>query len=189
MSFRPEARDKLNQALGQAILRWQYVETALFIIAHGFMGPDYAVNSIVFFHITSAKNKLSLIDKLLEHSLSQRHYQNYWRPIKKQTETAIEFRNHLAHFEAFVVLPKYQHELGSAFELGISSHHLDAHSAKTGRVKIMTVEAIEDASAEFLRVSEILIGFARHHIPDVEQKIETMPPNLRDWWAGKKPTF
>jgi hypothetical protein len=187
ISIDPEVLRRLKEAIGGAMMRWQHVETALFLIAHGLMGPDYTINSITFFHIKSAESKLALVDKLLSHDLQQREYVSAWKPIKSKVSNMIEMRNGLAHFEGFMVAPEFAKDFPSSFPVGVSSHHLDAHSARSGMVKSLTVEAIEQIAMELLSTTNDLIRFARQNVPSLEAKAGSLPPRAKAWWRGENP--
>jgi hypothetical protein len=108
---------RLKEAIGEALMRWQHVETALFLIAHGLMGPDYEINSITFFHIKSAESKVSLTDKLIIHCCNKQICASRWKPIKREIENLITFRNGLAHFEGFFVYPTMMDAIQARFQL------------------------------------------------------------------------
>ena len=174
---------RLKEAIGEALMRWQHVETALFIIAHSLMGADYAINSITFFHIKSAESKLSVTDKLISHCLDNKTYYEFWKPIKKEIQNLITFRNSLAHFDGFFVEPGIIESYPSPFPIGIAPHHLDAFANRGGMVKALTVELIEHGSRELQQTTNILLAFARAHMAP---KIDDLPPPMRAWWNGEK---
>lgn len=181
-----EALRRLKQAIGEASMRWQYVETALFLIAHGLMGPDYAINAIIFFHIKSADSKLSLTDKLISSCLNKKTYDECWKPIKKDIGNLILFRNSLAHFEMFFVDPEVMDDYPSALPVGISPNYLDAFASRDGTVKSLTVESIEHGSQELLQMTNKLIAFARVHVQGLALKIDGLPPSVQAWWNGEE---
>ena len=120
--------------LGRALTRWQYVETGLFVLAHALMETRYEVSSTVFFHIKSAENKLSLVDKLCRLNLSQQVWQGEWRDLRKELSAHIDIRNALAHFEVMFV-DRPVSTGGTWIELGLVTHHLDIYSARGGTDK------------------------------------------------------
>jgi len=182
----PEAFRRLKEAVGGALMRWQHVEAAMFYIAHGIMGPDYAVNSIVFFHVKSAESKLALLDKLMMRHLSQKAYGGAWKPLRNTIGNMIEMRNALAHFEGYAVPQKHREAHNSAFPVGLASHHLDAHAGRSGYVKSLRVEDIERISQELLSTTGELLLFARQYIPEIAAKLDGLPPQARAWWLGEQ---
>jgi hypothetical protein len=67
----PEDRDCLYKALGEGLVSWQYIETALYLIALALTGMEQKTCSLMFFHIKSAENKLSLIERLIFTNIKQ----------------------------------------------------------------------------------------------------------------------
>jgi hypothetical protein len=61
----PEDEKRLYQTLGHGLVRWQYIETGLYLIALGLMGSDHQCTSLAFFHIKSAANKLEFANRLI----------------------------------------------------------------------------------------------------------------------------
>ena len=186
MTIDPAALRQLKEAIGEALMRWQHVETALFLIAHGLMGPDYEINSITFFHIKSAESKVSLTDKLIIHCCNKQICASRWKPIKREIENLITFRNGLAHFEGFFVYPTMMDAYPSALPVGIAPHHLllDAAASRGGTVKCLTVESIERGSQDLLQITNALIAFACAHVQGLASKIDGLPPPMRAWWNG-----
>src|SRR5215203_5229220 len=71
-------------------------QTETVMLAHCFMEARYEVSSTVFFHIKSAENKLSLVDKLCRLRLTQHVWQGEWRALRKEIDAYIDVRNDMA---------------------------------------------------------------------------------------------
>jgi hypothetical protein len=104
MVFDPKSTDPFFAAFGRAMARWQDIETGLYILIHALLGTEPRVTSILFFHINSAKTKLSLCDRLCAEKLKESMKKD-WRSLSKQVTEALESRNKLAHFEMSWIIP------------------------------------------------------------------------------------
>jgi hypothetical protein len=141
----PAAAAEMYRALGTALTRWQYIETGLYIIAHGLMGTDHYVSSLAFFQIQSAPHKLELVDRLISAKLTEEK-KELWTSIRKEIRAAIDFRNTLAHFEIFVLDKKHMKEMKppTKYPVAISYHHLDAYKRNNKtNIKALSVEVIK----------------------------------------------
>ncbi|MCI0466520.1 MAG: hypothetical protein L0Y57_05880 [Beijerinckiaceae bacterium] len=181
----PDDLQRMQHALGQGLVRWQHIETGLYLIAVGLMETDPNVTSLAFFHIKSAENKFALVDRLIFHKLEQRVRQTAWKPISAQIRKAISIRNALAHFEMSCLteeaLRKGTAVLGTKFKWVISSHHLDVYSNRGGVVKGLTVESIELNSNELLELAYKLIYFLIDYIPQIKPLEASLQPRLQTW--------
>jgi hypothetical protein len=168
----PSAFDEMHRALGKALMRWQYVETGLYIVAHGLMETSHKISSLAFFQIKSAENKHEFVDRMIFARLSQRQRVSFWTPISKEIGEAIAFRNYLAHFEIFCLDEKSMGAMmpPTKYPVALSSHHLDEHKHRHGgMIKALSVELIEYNSEELRRITYALIYFAIDHIPTLER--------------------
>jgi hypothetical protein len=187
----PSAFDEMHRSLGKALTRWQYVETGLYIIAHGLMETSHNISSLAFFQIKSAENKLEFVDRMIFTRLSQRQRVSFWKPISKEIGAAIAFRNYLAHFEIFRLDKKHMIAMmpPTKYPVALSSHHLDEHKHRHGgMITSLSVEIIEHNSEELRRVTYSLIYFAIDHIPYLERSEASLPPNLRRWLGSFRKT-
>jgi hypothetical protein len=181
----PDDQKRIYQALGQALARWQYIESGLFLVAFGLMGTDQKICSLTFFQIKSAENKLSFVERLSFHKLSQHTRTKFWKPIADDIGKAIKFRNAMAHFEvSFLnnegfdkIKPKSKHRYI------ISSHHLDEHEKRSGSTKALTVESLDDISEYFRIISYKLVYFVVDHLPNVLQQEASLEPRFQHWLA------
>jgi hypothetical protein len=176
----PSAFDEMHRALGNALTRWQYVETGLYIVAHGLMETSHKVSSLAFFQIKSAENKLEFVDRMIFAQLSQRQRVSFWMPISKEIVSAIIFRNCLAHFEIFCLDEKSMAAMTppTKYPVPLSSHHLDEHKRRHCRmIKSLSVELIEHNSEELRRMTYSLIYFAidRYYGATATRLIATFP--------------
>lgn len=183
----PEELDELYRVLGKALTRWQYIETALYLLVHCLMGAEHEQMAIAFFHTKSAENKLALADKLVFHSLSQNVYKDKWKPLRLSLSKIVEFRNALAHFEVFVVNP-VKFKPPTKYHLAIAPHHLDVSARRSGNIRVLSVEAI-DANAEVLRERTYrLIEFIVTCVPHIEQRIKSLPQDLQRYLGSFRKT-
>lgn len=173
----PRVSDVLYNGLGQALARWQYIETGMFLIAHVLMATSYKASSIAFFHIRSAESKLQLIDKLACAILDQTTLKREWKPLRKDIDDAIDFRNALAHFEVSWIDPARVQ--GTAFPIALSAHHLDHHAVRGGAVKALFIENLWQAAREYLDLAKRIMRFSANHLPDFERHIALLPPHLQ----------
>lgn len=167
------------QALGRAFTRWQHVETAFYVLAHGLMRTSPEISSLVFFHIRSAENKIGLLDKLCHNGISQVAYQRHWVPLRKSLENPIDVRNSMAHFEV-VWLDDGIVASTSTLNMMIYTHHLDTH-ANRGGGRGLTVEALRQADCEFKSLAEAMIAFGAEHVPDWPQQAASLPQRLQQY--------
>lgn len=148
------------RAIGRALSRWQHVEAGLFLVAHAIFGTEFRYSSTVFFMINSADLKLRLVEKLCKLHFPEKFLASNWRPLAKEIESAIRFRNGLAHFEAnYVTDPSY---LGpDEPPVVLSAHHLDFSRRDNNRAA--STNNINEAADEFLLLSNRLIEFVANY--------------------------
>jgi hypothetical protein len=179
----PEDRDCLYKALGEGLVRWQYIETAFYLIALALTGMEQKTCSLMFFHIKSAENKLSLIDRLIFTNIKQAERTKHWTPISKSIAGAIKFRNSLAHFEYFILTDENFKAIRpkTKFRYALSSHHLDYYAGRSGTVKVLSVESTIHNSNELRQLTYQLIYFLVDHIPHLERLTASLEPRLLHW--------
>jgi hypothetical protein len=175
----PDHTEALCKALGRGLLRWQYVETGLYLIAMSLMATDHGTASRIFFHIRSAKNKLELVDRLVTHKVDQATRTKLWKELASDIRAAIDFRNCLAHFEPFMLTPEGFAKIKTKYRVAISYHNLDEHANSAGSTKTFTVEDIEHNTDEMRFLAYKIIYFLIDHIPQLEQLLERLPQDLR----------
>lgn len=174
----PEQVGELQRQLGQALLRFQYVETALFHIAHCLMRTDYETSSLIFFHSKSVENKLGLINKLMSRRLTQFVQTKHWKPLRKSVEDTIEFRNALSHFE-IVQVDGSKAVPPSAFNWFVSDHTLNEFAKRSGGTRGLSIEKIAEYSELTLKLSYRLIYFLLDQVPDFPAGLATLPQEAR----------
>ncbi|VTZ26573.1 hypothetical protein MPC4_540003 [Methylocella tundrae] len=181
----PDSEDqkRMYQALGGGLVRWQFIETGLYLIALPLMGTDPKTCSLTFFQIKAAENKLAFVDRLIFHKLDQRTRKKAWAPILEEIRKAIEFRNSLAHFEMFILTDSELEKASpkTAFRAVLSPHHLDHRAKRGGTTKILSVETMEHNANELRKLSYRLMYFVVDHIPQTETLTASLEPNLRQW--------
>lgn len=176
----PSTLEAAHKAIGEALANWQHVETSLYILFHCLPGTTYENSSLVFFHIKSAENRLSLIDKLCLQHLSQRTYGNEWKDLKTRIRRFIEARNGIAHFEITGVqledMPKPRH---TNYPIIISPNHLDVSASHSGMVKTLFVETLIELSAVLAIASQRIVQFSVDHVPNWQQHATSLPQSLQ----------
>jgi hypothetical protein len=179
----PEHRDRLYQAIGRSLARWQYIETGLFLIAFTILNTTAKNCSLTFFGIKSAENKLALADRLTFHHMNQRAHNVYWRPISKSISDYIPFRNSMAHFEVSFLKEEGIGKVTphTKFRHILTPHHLDEHAARGGTIKSFSVEAIDKNADTIREISYSLVYFLIDHFPNLERQQASIPPHLAQW--------
>jgi hypothetical protein len=167
----------MDRAIGHALTRWQYIETALFALAHCLMEAPYKTSSVIFFHIRSAESKFSLIERLLFGLPAYQKHVRTWKALKKDFEELAEFRNALAHFEISWLDAKWA-EGKTQYPIVLSAHHMDTRRTNSGKNGLFVEQILEGANA-FNRYTERMIEFVAELFPDIEQRSEQLPPPLR----------
>lgn len=170
----PEVR-LMHLHVGRAITRWQYVETGLYIVAHCMLDTGHREASIAFFHVDSARSKVSLTDKLCRAVLPQATYQSAWLPLKKNINAAVDIRNGLAHFDVMLLPPEAMPDLKGQTEYPIALT-INSHAPTDGTdIKALFSEQVREASEEFRRLAEALLRFVPDHIPDWQRRAARLP--------------
>jgi hypothetical protein len=171
--------DAIHKTLGRSLERWQHVETALYVLTHCLMGTSHATSSIVFFHIKSAENRLSLIDKLCLQHLKQRAYGGNWKDLRTLIADHIKLRNGIAHFElSGLKMSKLPTPAPTKFPIVISAHQLDVDAHHSGAGKGLYLESIEATGTEFTELANNIARFTCDHVPHWRQHVTSLPRNL-----------
>ncbi|MDR3424127.1 MAG: hypothetical protein P4M13_03485 [Alphaproteobacteria bacterium] len=180
----PEDEEKLYQALGLALTRWQHAETALYLIAFALMGTDHQSCAMAFFYIKSAENKLAFVDRLLTVRLSQFVIQRYWKPIVKDTRTVIDVRNALAHYETVILNDEGMKKLKpkTNYRYILANHHLDFYQWRNDTGNALSVEKIIEHSDNTKLVTYKMLYFLIDHVPWPEQQAASLEPRLLQWF-------
>lgn len=177
---------EFHRAVGHALTRWQYVETGLYILSHCLMGTKHQHSSTVFFHIESARSKLSLTDKLCKLELSQDAYQRHWRPLKKDINAANDVRNGLAHFDVAFLDPDEIKNTGqtTAYPIMLCPNSHDETASPDGRSKALFVETLQKTAVEFHELTQRLLEFVPAHIPDWQLRTKSLPQETQQILAS-----
>lgn len=183
----PEQVEELQKQLGKALLRFQHVETGMFQIAHCLMGTTYEISSLVFFHSKSAENKLALLQRLIDHKLKQHTRTAHWKPLLGEINDAIQFRNAISHFEIIMVDGK-QMVPPSNYDYAISDHHHDGFARRSGNIRGLSVESIEEHSEKTRALALKLVYFIFDHVPGAAAAVATFPEDTRRHLAELKIT-
>lgn len=174
---------EMHRSIGHALAHWQYVETGLYLVTHCLLDTKHELSSIMFFHIESARSKLSVTDKLCKQCFKQSTYQRHWLPLKKDINPAIDIRNALAHFDVSGVDPaKTKRKSGAptAFPLMLTPNSHDESAVRSdGSVKALYVEDLHETSAWFRSQARGLLEFVSTHIPDWQPRTASLPPETQ----------
>jgi hypothetical protein len=185
MAINVRSLAEFHRSVGHALTRWQLVETGLYLVTHCLLGTDHQRSALVFFHIESARTKVSVTDKLCKLCLPPKTYQKHWRPIKTEIGKAVDIRNALAHFDvSFIDLdelrrttkrePLTKHPI----MLTPNSHDISA-LRDDGTFKGLYVETLQKTAEWFHRLALDLNQFVPAHIPDWQQQAASLPPETR----------
>lgn len=179
---------EMHRSVGHALAHWQYVETGLYLGTHCLLDTKHELSSTVFFHIESARSKISLTDKLCRRCLKQATYQRHWMPLKKEINEAVEIRNALAHFDLSGIDPaktKRKNGEPSALPLILTPNSHDESAVRPdGGVKALYVEDLHETSAWYRKLAQSLLAFPPKHIPDWQPRTASLPPATRRLMAA-----
>lgn len=174
---------EMHRSVGHALTHWQYVETGLYLVTHCLLDIKHDLASTVFFHIESARSKVSLTDKLCKRCLKQSTYQNKWVPLKKDIGHAVDIRNALAHFDLSGIDPKkVKRKDGSrtAYPLVLTPNSHDESAVQSdGGIKALYVEDLHETSEWFRTLARGLLAFVPAHIPDWQRRTASLPLKTR----------
>jgi hypothetical protein len=180
MNYDPAARNELHRAMGDAMTRWQYIETGLYLIAHCILGVDPKLSSVVFFQIKSGETKLTLVDRMCVLALAPDTYEDAWKPLLKTMRNHLTVRNAMAHYEAVWFDPTaLDAAAASDFPIAITPHHLEFWSGKDGKVNALFIEELRQAADAYSATTKDLLGFVVSHVPLWQQHSATLPPRLQ----------
>jgi hypothetical protein len=89
----------------------------------------------------------------------------------------------LAHFEFFVLTEDEMKKLEpkTKYRVAISHHNLDEHATRGGTTMELIAESLEHNADEIRFLAYKLTYFAIDHLPQLEQLLERLPPNTRQW--------
>jgi len=174
---------EFHRSVGHALAHWQYVETGLYVTFHAMLEAKHELSAAVFFHIESARSKVSLTNKLCQSCLAPDTYQRHWLPIKKEANAAVDIRNALAHFELQGIDPAtFRSSTGKTTKCPIilsPNAHDESAVANDGNVKALFLEYIHGSSAWCRQIARDLLGFVAPHVPDWQQRSTSLPPRTR----------
>ncbi|MCQ0986031.1 hypothetical protein [Jiella marina] len=175
------ASSAINEALGIAMMRWQHVESSLYVVAHCLMRTDYETSSTCFFLIRSADQKLNLCSKLIHNRFGDvKENCPEWRAIARNVEDAVKVRNGMAHFE--LGLMRVSDVNADEFELVLTPHHLDpGRLQRDGTSKMLSSAGLRENADGFLELAKEILHFTKNRIPGAERRIRRLPPVARDW--------
>ena len=159
--------DKLYRALGEGMVRSQYIESALYLAALGSMNGRHDECSAAFFKRTGIGGRLKFTDESVRAVLSPEIYERDWKPILSDAETFVKFRNSLAHFEVYHLgdADRAQGDNPTAFNVIISVSHMNAQARKETKAPALTIEMIEHNNGQVPEMYHLLMYFVIDHFP------------------------
>ena len=164
----PQAHlDKLYRALGEGMVRIQYVESALYLAELGSMNGRHDECSAAFFKRSGIGGRLKFTDESVRAVLSPEIYLRDWLPVLSDLKTFVKFRNSLAHFELYHLsdAERAQGENPTAFNVIISVSHMDAEARKKTKADALTIELIEHNNGLVPEMCHLLMYFVIDHFP------------------------
>lgn len=179
----------MHCSIGHALAHWQYVETGLYLVTHCILEARHDLSSTVFFHIESARSKVSLTDKLCARTLPQDTYQRHWLPLKKEVNQAVDIRNALAHFDLHGIadLSQTKRKDGNStkYPLMLSANSHDESSVRPdGTIKALYVEDLHETSQWYRKLAQRLLAFPPKRIPGWQQRAASLPPETQRLMAA-----
>jgi hypothetical protein len=163
------------RSLGRAMARWQHVEAGLFLVAHAILATDFRYSSTVFFMINSADRKLRLVTNLCKLYFDDGVFSSTWKPMAKEVEAAIKFRNGLAHFEANYITDPSRLEPGEP-PIVLAAHHLDF--SRRGSSDAASTNRMNHAADEFLLITNTLVDFVAKQFLPSRIQMEGLPEQI-----------
>ncbi|MBR2803968.1 MAG: hypothetical protein IKE20_02335 [Eggerthellaceae bacterium] len=149
------------------------------------MGTTYEISSLVFFHSKSAENKLALLQRLINHKLKQHIRTAHWKPLVGEINDAIQFRNAISHFDLMRIDGK-QMVPPSKYDYAVTDHHHDEFARRSGNVRGLSVEKIEEYSERTRALALKLVYFMLDHVSGADAAIATFPEGTRRHLAELK---
>jgi hypothetical protein len=163
------------RALGRAMTRWQHVEAGLFLVAHAILATEFRYSSTVFFMINSADRKLRLVTTLCKLYFDDEVFVSIWKPIAKDLDAAIKFRNGMAHFEAAYVTDPSQLEPDEP-PIVLAAHHLDF--SRRASSDTASTNGMNKAAEQFLLLTNTLVEFVAKQFPPDRIQMADLPEQL-----------
>lgn len=114
--------------LGEALLKWKYVEQNLAILFIGLMEARDFQCSVIVYSALQLNVQVRLIDQLLRHRVTDKDIIQKWTAVKKGLGPLIDKRNKLVHWE-FVAMPTNQ---GQGFEMILTKSIIDSRNLQKG---------------------------------------------------------
>jgi hypothetical protein len=94
------------ETVGQSVLRWQFVESGLFLLFSQLVrARDHHVASAIYHAVIGLNGKIAMIDAAADCALVGTEFFDQWRALKKRVEEKARERNVLVHFSTLGHLP------------------------------------------------------------------------------------
>jgi hypothetical protein len=163
------------EAIGKATVRWQFVEAALFVVAHAILQTEYKKSSAVFFHIQSADAKFQLTDRLCRIHFDKGIISAEWDDFCKDLREAIKFRNAIAHWEANFISDLSLVEANEP-AVALTRHHMDIRAVTDTRG--LTTSTLNEVAHEYQALASRLLRFVLRHFSIQELRATHLPQGL-----------
>lgn len=179
------AEEEAALHIGLAILRWQRLETALFLLFHTLSGAEYKITSACYFHLQAADSRVSLISKIAEAALSEAEL-NTWNKINKKILNLRKLRNAIAHYELVSFDALHPDMIRHTnFPIALNPHHLNLYAKQKGKEPVVFLEALAKAPHSFSRAAEELLEFCVS-LPAWKQQSGSLPQALVQSLEGRE---
>jgi hypothetical protein len=90
-------RDTFLRVLGECVSLWSFLDRELFNLTQAALGVDHARTAIVFYSWANIANHLTLVDRLMKHSLDKKDFETEWKPLSKSIKRHLDTRSIYAH--------------------------------------------------------------------------------------------
>ena len=103
LSFDPKTKqvnrdeETFLRLIGECVSQWAFLDRELFKLSQSALGIDELRAAIVFYSWTNIANHLLLVDRLMKHGLSESHFLDKWRPLRKLIGRHLDTRSIYAH--------------------------------------------------------------------------------------------
>jgi hypothetical protein len=172
-----EVAAPVYRALGRTLMKWQFVETGMFLLVHAILRCDYKYSSSVFYMLTGGNMKLQLLNRLSEAHFSEDDIKNHWTPTYKDLQKAMAFRNGLAHFEINFIHNPQGLRPGDP-PIVLTPHHTDVRESKKPLVKAVFLTELNQAADFYVKLANRLVSLVQHHFSPEELRATQLPHQL-----------
>ena len=167
-------KDQFWAARGHAIQAYANLEQSLCSLFAYFTGIERSVAGIIFFKITAARSRDSILEKLLKEKHGTK-YTVFWNSITKLLGQLADERNHIVHWNA---IPVFSDSGFTSMEL-MPPNALSSVDSNTPRIDTAGL-------AEFIRKCDFVCRlcniFGMHIAPQLAASIDAINPDEVQTW-------